>query len=196
MHSSKSSSDNGLMPGIVSVFCAMLIAVEIAEFSVRIPLAIGGSTQYWLMRFTPWFLAIMVATVIWWSGKLGKVGAVAGLAGAGLAFVVITNYRGTYIWPGIFDLINMPGGELKIAYLLGIVTGVVTLIFRTKPKFAPGRISDYCLAATLVLLGLVEWVASAKFPIESQFAPLRHISLLVLAVVFSIFLVINEVTNS
>jgi hypothetical protein len=196
MQSSQSNSHNGLMPGIVSIFCAMLIAVEIAEFSVRIPLAIGGAAQYWLMRFTPWFLAMMVAAVIWWSGKLGKVGAIAGLAGAGLAFVVITNYRGTYIWPGIFDLVNMPDGELKISYLLGVVAGATTLIFRTKPKIAPGRITDYCLAVAVVALGLLEWVCSTKFPIESQFAPLRHISLWVLAVVFSSFLVVNEVTNA
>ncbi|OWU65268.1 MAG: hypothetical protein CBB60_005550 [Armatimonadetes bacterium Cent15-Ar3] len=184
------------MPGIVSIFCAMLIAVEIAEFSVRIPLAIGGATQYWLMRFTPWFLAMMIAVVIWWSGKLGKVGTIAGFAGAGLAFVVITNYRGTYIWPGIFDLVNMPDSELKIAYLMGVVAGGITLILRTNSKFAPGRISDYGLAGAVVFLGLVEWLASSKFPVESQFAPLRHVSLFVLAVVFSIFLVVNEVTSS
>lgn len=193
MQSSKNSTDTGLMPGIVSIFSSMLIAIEVAEFSTHIPSAIGGITEYWLMRFTPWLLSILTATIIWWSGKLGKVGVLAGIAGSGLAFVVLTSYRGTYIWPGIFDLVSLPGGELKIAYLLGIIGGGITLVIPPKPRQSPGRTSDITLLASLAVLGLVEWWCSIQFPIASQFAPLRHVAILVLVAVFGVFLVISEV---
>ena len=189
----ETKTDSGLMPGVVTVFAGMLLAVEIAEFSVRIPIAIGGVPQYWLMRFTPWFLASMLAIISWWAGKLGRAGMIAAIAAAGLSFIVITSYRGTYIWPGIFDLVSMKDGDLKIAFAFGVIAGVISHVFRTKPKFAPSRSTDIVAVGGLVLCGVIEWISASKFPIESQFAPLRHISLLVLCAVFSVFLVADEV---
>ncbi len=195
MRPSQSDSSEGLVPGTVSVFCAVLVSIEIAEFSVRIPLAVGGSLQYWLMRLSPWFLAVMIGGVLWWSRHLGKIGVVVGLAASGLGFVVITNYRGTYIWPGIFDLLNMPGGELKIAYLLGTIMGCVAHVVQSPAKLLPSRATDFRLLVCICLCGLVEWGCISLVPIESEFAPLRHLALLVLTGVFSIFVAVSEIVS-
>ena len=192
---SHTDTEEGLVPGTVSIFCAVLLAIEIAELSVRIPLALGGTTQYWLMRCTPWVLGVLVGTAVWWSRHLGKIGLVVGLAGAGLGFVVVTNYRGTYIWPGIFDLLNMPGGELKIAYWLGTITGCAFQVLKSTTKIRPDRTTDFGLTIGLFLCALIEWVCISILATESEFAPLRHLALLVLAGIFGIFLGVSEVSS-
>jgi hypothetical protein len=170
--------------GIVLVFAAAMVALTVVD-----TLMIGVNRSFLptlvkiqFVRFGEWLFFPAAFGVGLASGVLGSKKAIPVMASAAAAFIMITQFRGAWIWSGTFDKYDEPRTAWIVISLSGLLAGGIVAGVRPAPPRAELTIA---MLISLALCVLVTAMTSKMWPGDSDFAPTRYISLLVSLLILS-----------
>ncbi len=149
-----------------------------------------GHVEVWLLRHTPYLLVVAMAFAAYRVVRMGARSVFFACIGLLCVYLINHNFRSFVVWPGTFEAWSLGDSGWLIPVAAGSVIGsVLALVVNARCGV---RLSDTQTWGWAIAITLGAWgIAVARFeeivPVDSVFAPTRHIALLTLATLFLVF---------
>lgn len=172
-------TDVEALPYAVVAVCMPLFFLQLAETVTQL----GVDTPMgWrnVVRISVSLLCLGLGLTSFLSMKAGwKRGVVLTVVSSLLTFHVMNSYRGSYVWPGTFDLFDFSRWRwLTYPSLVVPISALAGMIVFRKPPSALPLWAGYAAAFSAVLACVVAWYLTAVKHAEgtSEFAPTRPLA--------------------
>lgn len=155
-----------------------------------------GSTAHYLIMYGHF----MFFPAAWWvtctANRLGRRGLVVGLASLVLCYIIITRFRGPWVWQGMLDYWKQSQLPWLIPSFMGIVAGAATSLYLNNRRKEGAAVppDDIRYVYALGIVGGLESVASYLWPFDSMFAPSLHVAVGCITILLTLcwFLVVRR----
>jgi hypothetical protein len=155
-----------------------LTIVESLEIIVNRSFGWHG-VRHFMILYGEWLFLPVAAVVTRISLALGKSGILVAAAVFTICFLLITQFRGVWVWNGTFDKFEQSSASWLIPSLIGAVVAIVHWIFVPRTSYVNSLESaTNIMFATLSVSILIYILLLRVYPVDSVFAPTRHFALM------------------
>ena len=166
--------------GSIAVMAAPFIALTALDiFMLLFGLQrwVLGSDSRWLVMYGHFLFAPATFWVVTVAARLGKRSWVIGLSSLVLSYLIMTRFRGPWVWQGTLDYWHMSQQPWMLPACIGVVLGITWCTARRESFLSKPYPDDIRFLGALGTCGLLDMAASWLWPFDSIFAPTLHLAI-------------------